>query len=163
VGPTGVLLSSVPRVAAISEKTIMSPERATAAAGTGYPTAFEQGVVEVAIERIDGTVRSPHADLLAVEEPLEIRLGHGMANARKRHSRTVTMRTPGNDLELAVGFLFAEGVVRGTEDIQRAESCGPPAGPLRMRNIVRVELAPGLKLDTKRCRRRIASPMCSAH
>ena len=48
-----------------------------------------------------------------------------------------------------MGFLFAEGVVRRAEDIQRAESCGPPAGPLRIRNIVRVELAPGLKLDAK--------------
>ena len=127
----------------------MNPERATVRADTDGPTAFEQRVVEVAIERIDGTARSPQPDLLAVEEPLEIRLVHGTANARKRQSLTVTMRTPGNDLELAVGFLFAEGVVRGTEDIQRAESCGPPAGPLRIRNIVRVELAPGLKLDTK--------------
>jgi hypothetical protein len=110
----------------------MSPERATVTAGTAHRTVFEQRVVEVAIECIDGPARSPQVDLLAAEEPLEIRLGHGTANARKRHSLTLTMRTPGNDLELAVGFLFAEGVVPGAEDIQRAESCGPPAGPLRM-------------------------------
>ena len=102
----------------------MSPERATATADDDS-TASEQPVVEVAIERIDGAARSARADWLAVEEPLEIRLVHGRVNARKRTSLTVTMRTPGNDIELAVGFLSAEGVVRGLEDIQGAESCGP--------------------------------------
>jgi FdhD protein len=119
----------------------------------GSPISFEQRVVEVAVERLDGEAPSPHRDLLAVEEPLEIRVGYGRVNARTRRSLTVTMRTPGNDVELAVGFLFAEGIVRRAADIENAESCGPPAGPLRIRNLVRVELAAGVKLDVKRLQR----------
>jgi hypothetical protein len=67
--------------------------------------------------------------MLAVEEPLEIRLEYGAGRARTRRSITVTMRTPGSDVELAVGFLFAEGLVRRPEDIEGAASCGLPAGP----------------------------------
>src|SRR6266481_3398873 len=110
---------------------------------------FEQRVAEVSVQRIDGTTSSCGRDVLAVEEPLEIQLEYGAGPARTRRSITVTMRTPGCDVELAVGFLFAEGLVRRREDIERAQSCGLPAGPLGLRNRVRVELAPGVKVDAK--------------
>ena len=45
-------------------------------------------------------------DLLATEEPLEIRLGFGNQNERQQQSISVTMRTPGNDFELALGSSF---------------------------------------------------------
>src|SRR5262249_41117480 len=73
---------------------------------------------------------------------------------------TVTMRTPGNDVELAVGFLFAEGVVRGLGDVAQAESCGPPAGELRVRNTVRVELAPWVTVDAKLERSFLTTSSC---
>jgi FdhD protein len=126
---------------------MMIPRRATVTAATVIDTAVEQRMVEVDVERIDGTARLAKADQLVVEEPLEIRIVHGPSRDRRRRSLTVTMRTPGNDRELAVGFLFAEGVVKGAADIQRVESCGPFAGALRIRNIMRVELVPGLKVD----------------
>ncbi len=114
---------------------------------------FEQRVVEVSVQRIDGTASSCGRDVLAVEEPLEIRLDYGAGAGRTRRSITVTMRTPGCDVELAVGFLFAEGLVRRREDIERAESCGPPAGSLGIRNLVRVDLSPDVTVDEKRLAR----------
>jgi FdhD protein len=57
-------------------------------------------------------------DTLAVEEPLEIRLCHGPFGARQIKPLSVTMRTPGNDCELAAGFLATEAVIRDSADIQ---------------------------------------------
>ena len=55
----------------------------------------------------DGLLK-PSDDLVVVEEPMEIRLGYGSMNNRIEESIAITMRTPGNDFELAVGFLFSE-------------------------------------------------------
>ena len=51
-------------------------------------------------------------DQLVVEEPLEIQLQYGNADNRVQKSISVTMRTPGHDVELAAGFLFTEGLSR---------------------------------------------------
>ena len=70
------------------------------------------------IQRISTTGDGPagaRADLLAVEEPLEIRVG-GQA-------LTVTMRTPGDDLDLAAGFLFTEGLLSPTVDLRQIRMC----------------------------------------
>lgn len=56
-------------------------------------------------------------DALAAEEPLEIRLLYGPTHNRRQQSITVTMRTPGQDHELATGFLFTEGLIHSTADI----------------------------------------------
>jgi FdhD protein len=117
--------------------------------GISAPADGEPSAVQVAVQRVGDDQTSRGRDLLAVEEPLEIRLVYGPAANRVRRSITVTMRTPGRDVELAVGFLFAEGVVRCREDIEAAVSCGPPAGPLGVRNLVRVELVPDLVIDQK--------------
>jgi len=62
-------------------------------------------------------------DALAVEEPLEIRLEYGKADQRKVQNISVTMRTPGNDAELALGFLFTEGIIGKPEDVRDLEHC----------------------------------------
>ncbi|MEZ5089611.1 MAG: formate dehydrogenase accessory sulfurtransferase FdhD [Micropruina sp.] len=67
------------------------------------------------IVRVDQTGARPRDDRLAVEEPLELRLG-GRPHA-------VTMRTPGHDIELAHGWLHAEGVIGDAEDVLRAQYC----------------------------------------
>lgn len=71
----------------------------------------EQRIVEVAVQRMNGSAGSQDRDLLAVEESLELRLGYGTAAERRSRSITVTVRTPDSDIELAAGFLFAEGLV----------------------------------------------------
>ena len=53
-------------------------------------------------------------DILAVEEPLEIRITYGLLDSRTEKNISVTMRTPGNDAELAIGFLFTEGIIKET-------------------------------------------------
>ena len=63
-------------------------------------------------------------DSVAVEEPLEIQLVYGAAGDRKVKSISITMRTPGNDDELAAGFLMTEGVVR---DVTHIASIGVPS------------------------------------
>ena len=77
------------------------------------------------------------ADHLATEEPLEIRLiAQGV-----RQTVAVTMRTPGNDFELAAGFLHGEGVIAGPRDIARISYCVDPAiDAAQQYNIVNVTL-----------------------
>ena len=81
-------------------------------------------------------------DHVATEEPLEIRL----LQAGRTRTVAVTMRTPGQDDELAVGFLFAEGVIAHREQVRRAGPCVEAAGkaPAACDNIVEVELAEGV-------------------
>jgi len=83
-------------------------------------------------------------DLVAVEEPLEIRIdGRPLG---------VTMRTPGHDEELAAGLLLAEGVIAGSEDIGSIAVCRNPRN-LEERNVVTVYLREGLTPDWERLRR----------
>ena len=65
----------------------------------------------------DGSWKA-ETDLLSVEEPLLIQLISGDGNGiNSKIDLSVTMRTPGNDRELALGFLFTEGIIRGMEDV----------------------------------------------
>lgn len=90
-------------------------------------------------------------DAIAVEEPLEIRLAreHERADAAGGTGRSVsiTMRTPGNDVELALGFLYGEGILRGPRDVIDARPCGPTG------NVLRVTVRADLPLDIKRLER----------
>ncbi len=83
-------------------------------------------------------------DTLAVEEPLEIRLG---IPGRKHKAISITMRTPGDDAELAAGFLFTEGIIGSRDQIANICHCGPGG------NTIVVELAEGVDVDLKRLER----------
>ncbi|HEY5748024.1 MAG TPA: formate dehydrogenase accessory sulfurtransferase FdhD [Chryseolinea sp.] len=63
-------------------------------------------------------------DQLAVEEPLEIQVVHGAAGHRITKVISVTMRTPGNDEELAAGFLFTEGILNDREQVAHVQRDG---------------------------------------
>jgi FdhD protein len=95
----------------------------------------------------------PAEDVIATEEPLEIRLefddGEG---GRVERSISITMRTPGNDEELALGFLYSEGIIRRAADVRLARPCGPPAAN-GLINVVRVELAAGVGVELDRLQR----------
>ena len=84
----------------------------------------------------DGTsVERP--DVLAAEEPMEIRVeGPGQAPV----SVAVTMRTPGGDFELAAGFLYTEGLISGTQEVQRVSYCEDLAPDEQHYNVVTVNL-----------------------
>ena len=87
-------------------------------------------------------------DLVATEEPLEIRLGFGNPSNRQQKSVSVTMRTPTHDFDLALGFLFSEGIIQSYEQVSSIKYC-VDAGKQATENIVRVELKPEVKVDIK--------------
>ena len=93
------------------------------------------------------------ADSVAVEEPLEIRLAYSTPDGRATRSISITMRTPGDDRELAAGFLFGESIVRRAADIAAIETCGPPAPDTGNHNTIRVELGPDVSVDIGRLQR----------
>lgn len=74
------------------------------------------------ITRVQDTTVTATEDALAAEEPLEIQLIYGPAADRQQQSISVTMRTPGQDPELATGFLFTEGIIQGDDDIKAISS-----------------------------------------
>lgn len=82
-------------------------------------------------------------DMLAAEEPLEIRLEHGPAANRTIQNVSVTMRTPGNDAELATGFLFTEGIIKNSYDIAEAAYCFIACAENK-ENVIRVSLREGV-------------------
>jgi FdhD protein len=77
----------------------------------------QNAVKEVGVVKVTGESGDNTKDVLAIEEPLEIRLEYGLKHDRQVKNISVTMRTPGNDPELALGFLFTEGIVKNPEDI----------------------------------------------
>ena len=91
----------------------------------------------------DGTLRQKE-DFLAAEEPVEIRIGESPLS--------VTMRTPGHDLELAAGFLFTEGLIQSKDQILSLESVPGQDGNDRG-NVIRAELVPDAIPDIEKLRR----------
>jgi len=107
----------------------------------------------VDISKVSKGLQQSHADSVAVEEPLEIRLGYSTAGGRAARSVSITMRTPGNDNELAAGFLHTESIIQRADDVASIEPCGPPAPDSGNYNVVRVELAPDVDVDLGRLQR----------
>lgn len=103
----------------------------------------ESAVKQLPILRITDEENLHTDDSLAIEEPLEIRLEHGAANDRKVQNVSVTMRTPGNDAELAVGFLFTEGVIKNADDVSSASHCFIPCAEDKL-NVIQVSLNEGI-------------------
>jgi FdhD protein len=112
-----------------------------------------RGCQDVLIERFDSRHFTADQDVLAVEEPLEIRLAYGPRQDRQLKSISVTMRTPGSDAELAAGFLVTEGVIRDGIDIDSISTglieAAPDSGfwSSSARNVVTVELAPAVEVS----------------
>lgn len=101
------------------------------------------------ISRIESGQITHCRDTVAVEEPLEIILNHGDI----QQTVSITMRTPGNDFELVLGFLYTEGVIRHFADVVSIDYWGPRVGPLNLHNSVIVHLRQQPGTDLKRLER----------
>lgn len=118
---------------------------------------------ETDVQRVtaDASVTS-FSDTLAVEEPLEIRVGFCENGKRTYKAISITMRTPGDDAELAAGFLFTEGIIKSSEEISQIRHCGlkigkglgtvERAGSLNS-NTIRADLNDGVEIDLDRLKR----------
>ena len=96
-------------------------------------TTTGSSLIAVPVIDVNGSTSATRIDQVAIEEPLEIRIG--------RHPISVTMRTPGHDEELAVGFLHGEGVISSRDQIVDVRASLGPDAPEDERNVVSVELA----------------------
>src|SRR6185369_14095714 len=97
----------------------------------------------VGVLRVTEGASTRHDDRLAVEEPLEIRVAWTANGEPREKNISVTMRTPGDDFDLAAGFLMTEGLVREAGDIAVIRHWSSP-------NVVRVELRDGVRLDVSK-------------
>jgi FdhD protein len=118
------------------------------------PHATAGPAVQTLVNKVTGRTSRQVLDSLAVEEPLEIQLSFGPSDSRQAKSISVTMRTPGNDFDLAAGFLMTEGVIHDADDIEQIAYAGHSFGDTQQppqtmealklgsrENIVRVDLA----------------------
>jgi len=105
----------------------------------------KRSILTIPIQKVEAESSRSCQDLLAVEEPLEIRLGD--------RTVSITMRTPGHDFDLAAGFLFTEGILQNSRQIAQIHWSTSEGNPRQAGNSVTVELAPGVEIDFSRLER----------
>ncbi|MDO5726367.1 MAG: formate dehydrogenase accessory sulfurtransferase FdhD [Bowdeniella nasicola] len=125
----------------ITKRYRVTKVRVPSAPAEGTLPLLRDGDDEVAVD-VD-----TRADVVSVEEPLEIRVGGSPL--------TTTMRTPGNDIELVHGFLYSEGLITKKTDISTIRYCAGATGPdgRNTYNVVEVDFAPGVALPDAAARR----------
>jgi len=119
-----------------------------------HAIAINESMSQTSVEKVTGFASRRVMDQLAIEEPLDIQITYGPTNSRQTTSISITMRTPGDDFDLAAGFLMTEGVVRNANDIDYIAYATHPVSesaqfplivdasrPNSKQNIVRVHLA----------------------
>ena len=100
----------------------------------------------ISVAKMRGKMRESVDDRVAIEEPLEIRLGYAVDGERHTSSVSITMRTPGHDEDLATGFLVSESIIRSAADVAIVKPC-------KGDNAIRVELEAGVEVDLERLQR----------
>lgn len=109
-------------------------------------TASDPTLTRANVVRLRGGHVENVEDVLAVEEPLEIRLGYNDPRKGRTHrSVSITMRTPGDDTALALGFLFSESIVRRRADVASIDDSRA--------NVIRIELGDAATFDPIRLER----------
>jgi FdhD protein len=109
--------------------------------------------IKVPVRRVGEQEFTEESDRIAVEEPLEIRLRYTSNGAPTVESIAITMRTPGDEFDLATGFLFTEGIIRRASDIEALRYIDDEKSEVAYRNIVEVELLPEIGVDIGRLHR----------
>jgi FdhD protein len=95
-------------------------------------------------------LKESETDTLAIEEPLEIRLGFTENGKFQHKAVSITMRTPGDDFELAAGFLFTEGILTAKNQFLSIKHCGRFG---QLKNTVRVDLHGEVEINLKKIER----------
>mgnify|MGYP001161541003 FL=1 len=108
---------------------------------------MQPAVSSVNISKVTSENVHEVSDLVAVEIPLEIRIIYGKGSDRQKKSISVIMRTPGNDFELAAGFLITEGIVKGFSDILFIRYCEDAE------NVVNVDIKEDVIIELKTAER----------
>ena len=101
--------------------------------------------IAVSVQTLDKSFRSSRSDSLAIEEPLQFCLNGSPLS--------ITMRTPGSDLDLAVGFLFTEGIIDDVSQILSMRAESPADDPEQSGDKVTIRLRPDIAIDPARIRR----------
>lgn len=102
----------------------------------------------IQIKKFDDTKVTSALDQVAIEEPLEIQLCSETEALSAAKSISVTMRTPGHDEDLAMGFLFTESIIHSAEDVKSIDVVGETDQESGSKNIVRVSIKPSIEIDS---------------
>jgi len=107
------------------------------------------GITRLPVQKIAGDSLQATSDPVAIEDPLEIRIQYGPAGHRQEQTLSVTMRTPGNDKELALGWLYTEGIIPATGQDTRNQNIQTLSSP----NTITILLPEGQIPDLSRTQR----------
>jgi FdhD protein len=110
-------------------------------------------ITTMPVLKMMGDSLSSEDDILAVEEPLQIRLNYDKKGVIRERNIAITMRTPGNDFELAAGFLFTEGVLQNGNQVAEIQHTGPKDNIRQHFNTVTIRLKPDTEIDLGRLKR----------
>ena len=112
-----------------------------------------RSIMPVPVERVEGPVSCRKQDVVAVEEPLQIRLNCELEGERVERDVAITMRTPGHDVDLAMGFFFPKEFYSSADQILRICHTNRAYSTDGNRNSVTIDLVPGVDFDFQRLER----------
>ena len=116
--------------------------------------------LSVKINKIREDRESISDDNVAVEEPLEIQICSNTSDLTAAKSVSITMRTPGHDFDLALGFLYTESIIKHMDDIVSINHVGNLDNDAEYSNTVRVELKPTANIDLSKTNNPLRGVFC---
>ena len=100
------------------------------------------------------------SDEVAVEEPLEFHILFGSQASREQKNIAITMRTPGKDFQLVLGFLYSEGIIQNIGDVIGISRIDDLEDHSNIENTVLVELDEALTVDLEKIRNFYINSSC---
>lgn len=137
-------------VSGLPDSAKASPERNSAASGSSRPPS---SVAVFPVRKVAGSRFSEVTEPVSVEEPLEIRINYPVKSVRRERVVAITMRTPGEDFELAAGYLYTEGILAGAGEIADIGRDAAGNNLRQDRNRVTIRLKEGIRFDPRTIRR----------